>query len=306
MIKVIYHCYGGSHSSVTCAGIHLGLLPRDRIATARELLNVPHFDSFEEVIHGQFRFIGWDANNAAVYVLGKKTLGRKVSVLLDGIAGIFKLSDRVIPVDTTKPINLLMVSGGFLSRRLHLVKIGRPLVVMGTQKSYNKLVEIVDRTEERVRIKNNTDDFRSEIPRAIFYICPQRFRLGLLKVGFHLVPDAKDEIILNWARTQPFTGEIGSISLLGAADGYDLYLVGAGGEPQIITRTLKDYRNLMGIPRLNWLVVESPAVSLPCLSAKICQVTGLEKRVFNNYLDVCRQEVYDLKISLREGSLTKF
>ncbi|HBC94637.1 MAG TPA: hypothetical protein DCZ10_17500, partial [Pelotomaculum sp.] len=26
-MKVIYHCHGGTHSSVTAAAIHLGMLP---------------------------------------------------------------------------------------------------------------------------------------------------------------------------------------------------------------------------------------------------------------------------------------
>jgi hypothetical protein len=30
-MKIIYHCYGGTHSSVIAAAIHLGLLPEDRV-----------------------------------------------------------------------------------------------------------------------------------------------------------------------------------------------------------------------------------------------------------------------------------
>ncbi|HPZ72110.1 MAG TPA: DUF3189 family protein, partial [Peptococcaceae bacterium] len=33
-MKIIYNCYGGAHSSVTAAALHLGLLPEARPATA--------------------------------------------------------------------------------------------------------------------------------------------------------------------------------------------------------------------------------------------------------------------------------
>ena len=58
MAKIVFHCYGGSHSSVTAAGIYLGMLPGERTASAAELLGVPHYDRYEAVIHGRFRFIG--------------------------------------------------------------------------------------------------------------------------------------------------------------------------------------------------------------------------------------------------------
>jgi len=43
-LKVIYHCYGGAHSSVTAANIHLGLLPRERTPGYRELISQKLFD----------------------------------------------------------------------------------------------------------------------------------------------------------------------------------------------------------------------------------------------------------------------
>ncbi|MGB9791276.1 MAG: DUF3189 family protein, partial [Thermacetogeniaceae bacterium] len=126
-IKVIYHCYGGSHSSVTAAGIHLGLLPRERVASAEELLKLPHFDAAEKIVHGHFRYMGKSGSEIEVYALGKKTLGSGVSVLLEKLARI--AGCQVYAVDTTGLVNPLMIVGGVLSRRLRLVAIGRPLVV---------------------------------------------------------------------------------------------------------------------------------------------------------------------------------
>ena len=43
-MKIIYHCYGGSHSSVIAAALHLGLLAKDRIPNETELMAIPYFD----------------------------------------------------------------------------------------------------------------------------------------------------------------------------------------------------------------------------------------------------------------------
>jgi hypothetical protein len=40
-MKIIYCCYGGSHSSVTAAAIHLDMLPLTRKPTSAELLSIP-------------------------------------------------------------------------------------------------------------------------------------------------------------------------------------------------------------------------------------------------------------------------
>jgi hypothetical protein len=40
--------------------------------------------------------------------------------------------------------------GGFLSRRLKLTVIGRPLVIMGTQKAYKNFSKIAENIEQKV------------------------------------------------------------------------------------------------------------------------------------------------------------
>ncbi len=311
-IKVIYHCYGGSHSSVTAAGIHLGLLPRDRAASAQELLQIPHFDTFEEIVHGHFRYAGRNRPNVAIYVLGKKTLGRSVSLLLEKVAEISGCSDRVYPVDTTGPINPFMVLGGFLSRRLRLVGIGRPLVVLGTRLAYRKLSELVDQVEKVLRERQEAGTSTFSPRRMVFYICSNVFRLTLLVAGFHLNPDLSKDAGLKWAIEQKFAGEVGEISLVGHDGGYDVYMVGAGDEPDIVARILREYRGLIGIPQSNWFVVEAPAAcEMPYfLLAKIFKLFHLgkglyfcERRAFRNLLDFCRREAYRIKMCLIEGIL---
>ena len=43
-MKIIYHCFGGSHSSVSAAALHLGLLDRQRTPTEEELVRIPYYD----------------------------------------------------------------------------------------------------------------------------------------------------------------------------------------------------------------------------------------------------------------------
>jgi hypothetical protein len=143
-LKIIYNCYGGAHSSVTAAAIHLGWLPETRLPTARELLNLPYYDAQKGKDHGKIRFLGLDCLGNEIYIVGKKNLGSyyekimRSFILLSG-----ESQDEFLFVDTMPYVNLWMVIGGFLSRRLGLVIPGRPIVIYGTQKAYDKFLHLV-------------------------------------------------------------------------------------------------------------------------------------------------------------------
>ena len=47
-------------------------------------------------------------------------------------------------VDTLKNINLITKIGGFISRRLGLIWIGRPLTVIGIQQKYQDFIQLVN------------------------------------------------------------------------------------------------------------------------------------------------------------------
>ena len=44
-MHIIYHCVGGAHSSVIASAIHLGMLPKTRVATNSEILSIPYYDN---------------------------------------------------------------------------------------------------------------------------------------------------------------------------------------------------------------------------------------------------------------------
>jgi hypothetical protein len=149
-MNIIYHCFGGAHSSVTAAALHLGLLPRDRRPTLEELMAIPYFDNTDNSHFGSIRFMGLDEYKNAVYVLGKKSLGDRYTNILHGTAEILGVRHQVLAVNTMPHVNWVMKIGGFISRRAGMVILGRPLVGIGTQKAYSALVNLVEITRLQV------------------------------------------------------------------------------------------------------------------------------------------------------------
>lgn len=143
---IIYHCFGGSHSSVTAAAIHLGLIGTERLPTKEELMAIPYYDNTTDKDFGSIRFLGYDEYNNAVYVLGKKSQSDRFSNLLLGIAEILGKKDELIAVNTMGRVNWGMKLGGFTSRRIGLAAVGRPVLLKGTVNAFWDLVNLVEIT----------------------------------------------------------------------------------------------------------------------------------------------------------------
>ena len=148
-MKIIYHCYGGSHSSVIAAALHLGLLAKDRIPNETELMAIPYFDKTTNADFGSIRFMGKDEYNNEVYVLGKKNGGDRYSNLLRGIARILGEEEQLLAINCMNRVNMFMKMGGFSSRKMGLVSVGRPVVVHGSRKAFLELVNLVEITRLR-------------------------------------------------------------------------------------------------------------------------------------------------------------
>lgn len=143
-MKIIYHCYGGAHSSVTAAAVHLGWLPTDRIPNTLELMNIPYFDRPISDDHGQIRLMGIDEFRNEVFVIGRRNEHIAFENIAKGLIELYKLSDkRYIFVNVMPYVNWKMVLGGFTSRRLGWTQFGRPVIIKGVQHSYWKIVSMV-------------------------------------------------------------------------------------------------------------------------------------------------------------------
>ena len=149
-MKVIYHCYGGSHSSVTAAALHLGMLNKGKLPAPEDLMALPYYDKTNDSDFGSIRYMGSDENGNDVYVMGKKSLGDRFSKILMGVAEILKKDDQLIVVNCMHHVNWSMKLGGFTSRRLNLTYLGRPVVSWGTKKAFAQLVNLVEITRLRI------------------------------------------------------------------------------------------------------------------------------------------------------------
>lgn len=143
-MKIIYHCYGGAHSSVTASAIHLGWLPTDRLPGKEELEKTPYFDRPMDGDHGNIRFMGKDEFDNDIHVVGRRNASRIFENMATGLVEIYKLPvEQFIFVDVMPYVNWKMVLGGFTSRRLGWTWFGRPVIMAGVRYSYWSIVSLV-------------------------------------------------------------------------------------------------------------------------------------------------------------------
>lgn len=146
-MTIVYHCFGGAHSSPVAAAIHVGLLPRDRVPPAQAIRTVPYFDATPPGRWGCLLPVGRDVHGHAVYVMGHGPHG---PVAVQALQAGYHLAggdpSGLVLVDTLRCVNVWMRLGGYLSRRLGLVRLGRPLVIWGTKKAYPRLAALVQET----------------------------------------------------------------------------------------------------------------------------------------------------------------
>lgn len=141
---IIYHCFGGAHSSITAACIHLGLIAENSLPTPEELLALPFYDQTTDDDHGYLRYLGDDTAGHRVFVIGRRGLKDCFVTLVQSLASLLNVSrEEFLIVDTVPYVNWMMMVGGFTSRRLGWIRIGRPLVIKGTQKAFKNLVRLV-------------------------------------------------------------------------------------------------------------------------------------------------------------------
>lgn len=151
-MKIIYHCYGGTHSSVIAASLHLGLLEKNRLPSAEELLACPNFDRLTNQDYGKIFYMGKDKQGHEVYIMGCKNNGLLVETVLREFCRIINHNDKMVTLACIVPcLNILIKFGGFLSRRLNLITLGRLFLFPGSRLAFNKIRKIVETVEDKVR-----------------------------------------------------------------------------------------------------------------------------------------------------------
>jgi hypothetical protein len=151
-MHIIYHCVGGAHSSAIASAVHLGMLPNNRVATAQEFLSIPYFDTVTKKEYGRIMHRGTDEFGNHVYTLSRQFYPQLVIRALMDLSIILTDNDNeVIFVDASPAVNTTMKIGGFLSRRINIVSIGRPIVIRGSQQAYMSIVKIVEQTKNKFK-----------------------------------------------------------------------------------------------------------------------------------------------------------
>ncbi|MDD4569966.1 MAG: DUF3189 family protein [Tepidanaerobacteraceae bacterium] len=149
-MKIFYCCYGSAHSSVVAASIHLGLMPVNRIPVANEFMYLPHYDETRSFEIGTPFFMGKDEFNSDVFILGMGSERKLIKkAILSFLTHMGLNSKELLMVDTLHNVNWITKIGGFTSRRLGLISIGRPLTIIGIQQKYRYFIELVNNVKKR-------------------------------------------------------------------------------------------------------------------------------------------------------------
>lgn len=148
---IIYHCWGGAHSSVTAASIHLGMLPMDRTPTKEEFLNMQYFDRQNPHDHGKVVCLGIDERGHQVCFMGRRSYGEIVMRAIKEVGRVCQIDPgQIFFADAMPCTNFVMMLGGSVSRALRLIAIGRPVVIHGTQQCYCRLVQLVKNVKQKI------------------------------------------------------------------------------------------------------------------------------------------------------------
>lgn len=151
-MKVFYYCYGSAHSSVVAAAIHLGYLPTDRVPSDIEFINLPYYDKTKSSEIGTPFFMGYDNCRNEIFIIG---MGRERNLVRKTIISFLKHNKKdigdILMVNTLRNVNIKTKIGGFLSRGLGLVPLGRPLTIRGIQEKYLDFVDMVDGVKVKLR-----------------------------------------------------------------------------------------------------------------------------------------------------------
>ena len=153
-MDIIYHDFGGTHSVAVASALHLGQLPTDEKPTKQDIQSLPTFDQVSSQELGHLIHQGTDEFDNDVYTVGYKKQSQIALPLIKNTYNLTGNLEELLLVDTKPTINYTMVLGGVLSRRLGLVKLGRPIVTAGVLKAYPKIVELVKDVKNKLKARN--------------------------------------------------------------------------------------------------------------------------------------------------------
>lgn len=246
-MKIIYHCFGGTHSSIIAAALHLDWLPRARLPRAEEIQAIPYFDQRRRGEEGQIKFLGCDSYGNEIYAVGKRGMGILLENFLYDLTDALGLPrEELLLVDTTPLVNCWMALGGFLSRRLGLTFLGRPLVIWGVRRAYYRLVNLVENLRSLpLPPPRASSSSPKQVSRLLIFTSPRTPKLALAAADSYL--RSKGCSPINWekniCKTQP-----GRLIFVGRDPrGLKVYVAVIGSYFDLLCQIVKDFLSLWDI-----------------------------------------------------------
>ncbi|WP_353894382.1 DUF3189 family protein [Proteinivorax hydrogeniformans] len=142
-MKIFYYCYGGAHSSVVAAAIHLEkVFPP---LTYEKVKQLPYFDLTSPKNRGVPIKLGEDCDKNEIYFVG---FGKDKQLIVKFVESFLNAhgveDDRYIMVDCLASISFYVKIGGFISKVLNLRKLGQMITAKGIVDSEKSLLKAVD------------------------------------------------------------------------------------------------------------------------------------------------------------------
>ncbi|SES67210.1 DUF3189 family protein [Anaerobranca gottschalkii] len=155
-MKIFYYCYGGAHSSVIAAALHLEKISYP--LNYQEILDFPYFDLNTPKEKGMPILLGKDVKGNEIYFVGYGKNKEMIVKLLKSFLKIHGVKDEeFLFVNALERINWRVKLGGFLSKALNLKKIGSRFTALGIVLSGPQIKETVENVKELSENKLNLD-----------------------------------------------------------------------------------------------------------------------------------------------------
>ena len=151
-MKLFYCCYGGAHTSVTCASIHLGYLPSDRIPESYEFRKVPFYEKMDHHKLGTPVLMGKDELGCDVYILGLKNAKQVAVPALKSYLNLCGVDQKsYLLINALVELHPVTSIGGVVSRKFGVPVLGRPMTIWGIRRTYPRFVKLVENVKENLR-----------------------------------------------------------------------------------------------------------------------------------------------------------
>lgn len=158
-MKIFYYCYGGAHSSVIAAALHLKKI--NYPINYSEVLDFPYFDLNTPQQKGLPILLGKDELENEIYFVG---YGKNKEMIVKLLKSFLQLNgivdDDYLFVNALDKINWRVKLGGFLSKALKQKYLGSKFTALGILLSAE---QINDKVEKVKGISRGNREFLTNI-----------------------------------------------------------------------------------------------------------------------------------------------